>query len=75
MEFSMENVWFVGDTDNDLACAQSAGAISVLIAEKEPYIRLSKDYKIDLYCHNCKELHDFLLQYNGKPLKLTANSE
>jgi phosphoglycolate phosphatase len=66
----MANVWFVGDTDNDLACARDAGAVQVLVAAERDYTKLSKVFDIGLHRENCAALRDFLLQYGGKPLKL-----
>lgn len=59
----MSKIWFVGDTDNDMACARDAGARSVLIAPEEDYISLSESFSIDLHRQNCSGLRDFLLQY------------
>lgn len=60
----MKNIWFVGDTDNDLACARDAGAVPVFIGLEKDYIRLSADYNIAFYGPTCAVLRDFLLQ-NG----------
>jgi phosphoglycolate phosphatase len=66
----MANIWFVGDTDNDLACARDAGAVPILISSEKEYVRLSKGFEIALHRENCAALRDFLLQYSRKPLKL-----
>jgi phosphoglycolate phosphatase len=63
------DVWFVGDTDNDMACARDAGSVSIFIAETHHYEKLKGDFVIDLHCENCTQLHDFLLQYKANGLK------
>lgn len=68
------DIWFVGDTDNDMACARDAGCISVLIAPTSLHKRLLADFSIDLYYENCEGFRDFLLQYNGNGLKLGSES-
>ena len=69
LNVGMENIWFVGDTDNDVLCSDAAGSVTVLIASKNQAKPLLEKYKIHLHCNNCSELYEFLLQYEGKPLK------
>ena len=58
-----ENVWFIGDTENDLAAANAAGCITVLILPAEEAADLLENYKVHLHCKNCTEFYEFLLQY------------
>jgi phosphoglycolate phosphatase len=69
----MGNIWFVGDTENDLACARDAGAVSILIAGNKENERFSKEFDIGLHRETCADLRDFLLQYDANPLKLSSN--
>lgn len=62
LNLNCAEVWFIGDTDNDLQCAQAAGAISVLIAKRSDYENLSKRFRIDLHAENCDQIRAFLLQ-------------
>ncbi|MGB0719324.1 MAG: HAD family hydrolase [Bdellovibrionales bacterium] len=59
---SPEEVWFVGDTDNDLACARDAGAPSVFIASPEPQHDIADLYNPILTFQSCRQFADFLLQ-------------
>ncbi len=59
----LETVWFVGDTDNDMLCAHSAGCQSVLIEKESVYSSLKQVHPIALYKKNCRGLAEFLLQY------------
>ncbi len=69
LDLPMPDIWYVGDTDNDLACANGAGCKSVLIAPQVEVIDLLEKYEIDLHQNNCSEFLEFLLQYETKPLK------
>lgn len=62
----MSDIWFVGDTDNDLICAEQAGCVPVLIERQEIYDKLSPLHKIGLYRGNCAGLNEFVLRYAGK---------
>ncbi len=68
----MEKILYVGDTDNDLLCAQSAGAHSILIAEAAEYSALSAAHKIDTHFDSCKSFYDFLLQSGVNSLEVKS---
>lgn len=55
------NIWYVGDTENDLLCAQNAQCEAVFIKGHHDTNRLILDYNPLLSIDNCKELHDFLV--------------
>lgn len=63
-----QQIWFVGDTDNDLACAAEYGARSVFIAEEEKDA-IAADYHIDHYFPHCTSFYDFLLQSGLNSIK------
>lgn len=67
-ELVHDQVWFVGDTDNDTACSNAAGTKTILILdeEKEPetYSKILGTFNIDLHVQNCKKFQEFLLQYD-----------
>ena len=68
-DFPMERLWFVGDTDNDLLCAERAGCISILIATGPEAADLLEKHEVHLHKNNCTELVEFLLQYDAERLK------
>ena len=63
IQVKSDNIWFVGDTDNDLAAANAANCTSVLIADGPHSADLLEKYKVHLHFKNCTELSEFLLQY------------
>ncbi|MBL4804758.1 MAG: HAD family hydrolase [Alphaproteobacteria bacterium] len=62
-----QDVWFVGDTENDTACSNAVGSKTILILDKEKEAEKAThilgNYDIDLHLPNCKKFHEFLLQY------------
>jgi phosphoglycolate phosphatase len=64
-----QDIWFVGDTDNDLGCGNDYGAVCIFLESQELYNKVSQNYRIDLHKENCAGFYDFLLQYNGKTVK------
>ncbi len=66
-EVDHQDVWLVGDTENDTACSNEAGCKTILILseEKEPEKvgHILGNYDVDLHLPNCKKFHEFLLQY------------
>ena len=72
VDFDPSDIWFVGDTDNDLACSNEFGTQTVFIEKRSLYEKLSKDFKIDHYFTDTKAFYDFLLQNAPKAL-LTSN--
>lgn len=66
VEAGGHDIWMVGDTENDLLCAQNAGHKSVLIAPEEVQKVLLSEYISDLHFKNCHDFCEFLLQYREK---------
>ncbi len=62
----IEDIWYVGDTETDLKCAQAAKCPSVFIQHKDDNRGLADKYKPILMVRDCHELHEFLLQNVGK---------
>ncbi len=63
------DIWYVGDTDNDLVCSNEAGVKTILIAPQPQTADLLANHKVDLHKNNCSEFAEFLLQYEVKRLK------
>jgi phosphoglycolate phosphatase len=59
-----DRIVYVGDTDNDLLCAQAAGCGSILIAEHDEHAKLAEGHKIDVHFESCRGFYDFLLQFS-----------
>ncbi|MEZ5813524.1 MAG: HAD family hydrolase [Alphaproteobacteria bacterium] len=68
-DFAFSDIWYVGDTDNDLACANDAGVRSILILDQPKAADLLAKYKVDLHQNNCGEFAGFLLQYGAEGLQ------
>lgn len=58
---SPDNVWFVGDTENDLACAKNYGARSVFLKDHEDSGSLIEEYKPHISFDNYVQLKEFLV--------------
>lgn len=69
IDIAMRDLWFVGDTDNDLICSNTVNAITVLIRAEAESIDLLEKYEVHLHRNNCRELYEFLLQYKDNWLK------
>ena len=69
LDISAKKTWFIGDTDNDLKCAEGAECISVLIAAAPDAADLLEKHEVHLHKNNCSELVEFLLQYMGERLQ------
>lgn len=67
----MELIWYVGDTETDILCAQAAGCVSVFIENNEEKGRIINEYSPHLTFRNCEEFKDFLLQYTSNTLQKT----
>lgn len=67
-----EDIWFIGDTESDLGCAQEAGAPCVFIEDPDIHAGLVEKYKPFLMFNNCRSFADFLLQSDGNGLKREA---
>lgn len=72
LDFDFDDIWFVGDTDNDLGCANSAQVKTILIHDGPKSADLLEKYKVHLHQKNCSEFARFLLQYDEKRLKSKA---
>ncbi len=57
-----QNVWFVGDTDVDLLCAQAAGCRRVLLRSEPPSAEEFSGCAPELYFPNCQALSNFVLK-------------
>lgn len=55
------NVWYVGDTENDLACAKEAGCHAVFIEGHEDAQMLLAQYNPLLHFKNCHGLKEILV--------------
>ena len=62
-------IWYAGDTDNDLRCGHAAGVRTILIAPQPQAADLLAKHKVSLHKNNCAEFAEFLLQYGAKPLQ------
>ncbi len=56
-----EDIWFVGDTDSDLKCAQDFGCVSVLLRNGVDTAILEHTYKPHLALECCARLQEKLL--------------
>ncbi|MBX2834174.1 MAG: HAD family hydrolase [Micavibrio sp.] len=65
----LESIVFVGDTDNDLKCAEEVGCVSVFIENIEKYNQLIQSNKIDIHCECLRGFYDLLLQSNENAVK------
>lgn len=64
-----EDIWFVGDTVSDLACAKGVGAPCVLIEENGEDSEMAAEYSPFLIFKDCRGFSDFLLQSDLKSLQ------
>ena len=62
LDVKMADIWFVGDTESDLACAYAAGAPCVYIEDPIINEALIAKYKPLLIFDDCQGFADFLLQ-------------
>jgi len=58
-----KHIWYVGDTENDLACAKNAGCELVFIKGHDDTKRLMDLYKPCLSVDNCTHLREFLVAF------------
>ena len=54
-------IWYVGDTENDLACAQDAGCHSIFLKGDENTDALIRKYKPIISFDNYEQLREFLI--------------
>ena len=57
------HVWFVGDTDIDMLCAQNAGCTSVLLRDRPPSEGEFPEARPCSHLRSCHELADQILAY------------
>lgn len=74
LDVDMGDVWFVGDTDNDLQCGVDAGALNVFITNGEDQDDLIAQHKPELVFEGCGELNAFLLQTGNNRLQQKADT-
>lgn len=55
------NVWYIGDTENDLACAQSAGAESLFLTGHDDTQELLQEYEPIITFENYSQLKEILV--------------
>ena len=55
------NIWYFGDTENDLACAKAAGADCIFFNENAAHNHLIEQYKPLFTFEDYRELHEFLV--------------
>lgn len=67
--YERQNIWFVGDTETDLACAQEVGTPCVFVESPHGESVYSEKYSPVMVVRNCLELNDFLLQSAQNELK------
>ena len=72
LDISPQDVWYIGDTDNDLGCAETAGAQSIFILNDELEPDYLAQYSPLRIFKNHAEFADFLLQCTANPVKRTA---
>lgn len=60
------DIWFVGDTDNDLLCAREYGCKAVLVGHMPNTPQLVAEFAPELVVKGCAELRDILLQSGKK---------
>lgn len=61
IDVKSSNIWFVGDTENDLACAKSAGVISVFFEDGTQEKSLIGTYKPDFVFQHYDVFKEFLV--------------
>ncbi len=69
LDIAPKDIWYVGDTQTDLACAKEAGAPCVFIEDLKAHQGLIEEYKPALIFDNCENFAAFLLQTNPKSLQ------
>ncbi len=60
VDVSFHNVWFIGDTENDLACAKDAGCHCLFLKGDKNTNALINEYKPIFSFDNYQELKEFL---------------
>lgn len=57
-----KDIWYVGDTDIDMLCAENTGVQAILVHEQGTQSDLAKQYNPLMAIENCFILEQFLLQ-------------
>lgn len=57
-----DDIWFVGDTDNDLMCARDYGCPGILLGHMPNTPQLVAEFAPFLVVKDCHELDEFMLQ-------------
>lgn len=60
------DIWYIGDTDNDIECAQAIGCKAVLLAHLPDAPRWIERYRPDFVLRDCFDFQAFLLQSSNK---------
>jgi len=68
-DFAAQDIWFIGDSEADAACAQKFGCPFILIHETPESLEWFKKYTALHSFKTCAAMHDFMLQNSGKSLK------
>ncbi len=58
------NVWFVGDTITDLACANAGGMCAILYGDVQTEMSIYQGHNFNYHVKNHAELHQLLQKYN-----------
>lgn len=74
IRLSADQIWFVGDTEADLACARDYGSPCILIHPDPDHQPWVKDYDPYMVFTDCETFHVFLLQKLTETLKKRQNS-
>ncbi|GJL84803.1 MAG: haloacid dehalogenase [Micavibrio sp.] len=61
VKFGLSDIWYVGDTETDLKCAQETGCPCVFLQHKDKDASLIETYKPALVVRNCHELRGFFV--------------
>ncbi len=69
LEIEPKDIWYVGDTESDLACAHAAGVPCVFIEDPDIHHGLIAEYQPFMMFNNCRCFADFLLQSDLKSLQ------
>ena len=67
-----DQIWFIGDTDSDLKCAENYGSLAILIHPNPKSESWFDDFNPFMTFKDCQDLHVFLLQNLGKSLQKMA---
>lgn len=66
LQSDISSIWYVGDTEVDLACARATGCVPIYISHIGKDDDIIEKYRPEVTVRNCSEFHGFLLQSYGK---------